>query len=115
MIEISRYISYLRDIADEIDKAGMPDIYKPIAFRLAATPLHYWSESVERKSLYDILGLYQDQIRLDGDNIVTLGYIGDKFPEIARELESLGYRYSRENRRFVPMVSAKQSGNSGDD
>ena len=48
-------------------------------------------------SIYDVLGIYKDCITLDGDNVVTLGYIGDKFPVIARELESLGYRYSREN------------------
>ena len=66
--------------------------------------MHYWAESEEKKTIYDVLGIYKDCITLDGDNVVTLGYIGDKFPVIARELESLGYRYSRENRRFMPLV-----------
>ena len=104
MNEISKYISYLRDIADEIEKSGMPGMYRPTAFQLAATPMHYWAESEEKKTIYDVLGIYKDCITLDGDNVVTLGYIGDKFPVIARELESLGYRYSRENRRFMPLV-----------
>ena len=104
MNEVEKYISYLKDIADEIEKSGMPDMYRPVAFRLAATPMHYWAESEEKKSIYDILGLYKDWITLEGDNIVTYGYIGDRFPEIAKELEALGYRYSRENRIFVPLV-----------
>ena len=29
MNEVEKYISYLRDIADEIEKSGMPDMYRP--------------------------------------------------------------------------------------
>ncbi|MDA8143671.1 MAG: hypothetical protein M0T81_06775 [Thermoplasmatales archaeon] len=50
MNEVSKYISYLRDIADEIEKSGMPGMYRPTAFQLAAAHMNYCAECDERKT-----------------------------------------------------------------
>lgn len=66
--------------------------------------MHYWNETEENRSVSDVVAKYDDFIGFSGEEIVTRGYLGDMFPKIAKELESLGYHYSREKRRFLSLV-----------
>ena len=75
--------------------------------------MHYWSGTEENKSVLDVLAKYDDYIAITGDEIVTRGYIGEMFPKIARELESLGFVYSKDRRMFTPLLRKESDVESG--
>ena len=47
---MSKFVSYLMDIAIEIGKSGMPDVRRLTGFQLAPAHMNYWAECDERKT-----------------------------------------------------------------
>lgn len=65
--------------------------------------MHYWIEGEENLTVKDIISKYDGDLGRDGDEIVPRIHLGEKFPKVAKDLEAVGYRYSRDRRRFVPL------------
>lgn len=112
MAQTRKYLDYLVQVSEIIESSDLPEKYRLEAFKLASTPMHYWTESEEGRSAGDVVSKYDSYIGFAGDEIATQGYLGDMFPKIARELEAIGYRYSKERRCFVPLV--KERHDTGD-